>query len=153
MNRRQILALSGPLAVLAACGTLPSSVGGDGASREGVPYLAQIRQSNGLAAVSPDSELEVAARRQAGYMAAAGKMEHTTGWGRDFASRMKADSIAGPAAENIARGRFGIEKAFQMWVDSPPHRRNMLDGRFTRFGLASAPGKDGRRYWALVLAK
>ncbi|MFD1988066.1 CAP domain-containing protein, partial [Mesorhizobium newzealandense] len=44
---------------------------------------------------------------------------------------------------------------FDIWVHSPGHRRNMLDPRFTRFGLAYV--RDGRdsaiRYWSLVLGK
>ena len=46
-------------------------------------------------------------------------------------------------------------RLFEMWMNSPPHRRNMLDARFTRFGLAYV--RDGAkadwRYWALVLGK
>jgi uncharacterized protein YkwD len=36
---------------------------------------------------------------------------------------------------------------------SPGHRRNMLDPRFSRYGLAHAGDGNGQRYWALVLAR
>jgi uncharacterized protein YkwD len=40
-----------------------------------------------------------------------------------------------------------------MWMNSSGHRRNMLDPRFRRFGLASASASGSpERYWALVLA-
>jgi uncharacterized protein YkwD len=88
-------------------------------------------------------------------MAGARRMEHTTGWGKDFASRVKDNGIAGAAAENIAEGRMDLARLFDMWMKSPPHRRNMLDARFTRFGLAYVRDSKNAdwRYWALVLGK
>jgi uncharacterized protein YkwD len=82
-------------------------------------------------------------------------MAHTTGWGKDFASRVKENGIEGAAAENIAEGRMDVPRLVDMWMHSPPHRRNMLDPRFTRFGLAYATdGKNDQwRYWALVLGR
>ncbi len=127
-----------------------SSVGASASAQE---YLGYVRGTAGLGAARPDPLLEKAASQQARYMAQAGVMEHTTGRGRDFASRMRDAAIEGPAAENIAHGRMGLAKLFQMWADSPPHRKNMLDARFSRYGLASAADAEGRRYWALVLAK
>ena len=64
-------------------------------------------------------------------------------------------NTAGAAAENIAEGRMDLARLFDMWMKSPPHRRNMLDARFTRFGLAYvSDGKNADwRYWALVLGK
>jgi uncharacterized protein YkwD len=99
--------------------------------------------------------LERAALQQAKYMASATRMNHKTGRGTDFTTRMAQNGIAGPAAENIAAGRFDARKVVEVWRDSPPHRRNMLDARMTRFGLAYATSdKDPAiRYWAMVLAK
>jgi uncharacterized protein YkwD len=93
--------------------------------------------------------------QQAGYMARGGRMTHTTGWGKGFASRVKGNGITGAAAENIAEGRFDQQKLFDIWMNSAGHRRNMLDPRFTRFGLAYVrDGRDSsRRYWSLVLGK
>jgi len=143
------------LALLAAACQSGQSIGqAGGASVGGTGYLDRIRTSNGLKPLAADPQLEHAALQQAAYMARSGRMEHTTGRGRDFASRMDDNGIAGPAAENIAHGRMDFDKLFSMWMNSQGHRRNMLDPRFNRFGLAYAgePGGD-RRYWALVLAK
>lgn len=138
--------------MLAACQTGGGSSGA-GASGSGFAYLGDIRASADLSPLSPDPRLEKAAIRQAEYMASAGKMNHTTGWRRDFATRMKADGVAAPAAENLAHGRMSTQRVFEMWMASTGHRNNMLDARFTRYGLAYAPAADGRRYWALVLGK
>ena len=139
------------LLALAACQSSMFS-GGDAASASGTAYLADIRSSHGLKPLLADPELERAALRQAGYMAAAGSMKHTTGFGRTFSARMKSTEINGAAAENIAQGRMSLDELFDMWMASEGHRRNMLDPRFGRFGLASA-GEGEERYWALVLAR
>jgi uncharacterized protein YkwD len=39
-----------------------------------------------------------------------------------------------------------------IWERSPGHRANLLAADATEFGLAAAEGKDGRIYWALILA-
>ena len=97
--------------------------------------------------------MEQAALQQAAYMARTGSMEHTTGWGKDFARRMKSNGVDAPAAENIAQGRMDMDRLFSMWMNSSGHRKNMLDPRFNRFGLAYAGEADGRKYWALVVGK
>lgn len=143
------------LAGLAACATVLPTGEGAGVSASAVGTLADIRASAGFGPLVPDPQLEQAALQQAGYMARGGRMTHTTGWGKGFASRVKGNGIAGAAAENIAEGRFDQQKLFDIWMHSAGHRRNMLDRRFTRFGLAYV--RDGRdsslRYWALVLGR
>jgi uncharacterized protein YkwD len=139
---------------LGGCGSM--SVGsGAGASASAAGYVTQVRAENDMPPLRSDSKLEAAALDQARLMAASGSMEHTTGWRSDFATRMARHDIPGPAAENIAAGRFDARKVIEVWRDSPPHRRNMLDARMTRFGLAYATSdKDPAvRYWAMVLAK
>ena len=143
------------LVALAACQT-PAAVGkGAGASASASSYLATIRSSHGLPGLTADPQLEQAALRQSGYMARAGRMAHRTGYGKDFASRLRDDGIAGPAAENIARGRMELGQVFDAWMNSSGHRRNMLDPRFSRYGLASVEeaGGNGRKYWTLVLGR
>ncbi|MES0198187.1 CAP domain-containing protein [Mesorhizobium sp. M7A.F.Ca.US.011.01.1.1] len=156
LNRRMVLTGLAALAGLAACSTVSLPTGeGAGVSSSATGTLASIRASAGLAPLVPDRQLEQAALQQAGYMAQRRRMSHTTGWGKDFASRVRDNRISGAAAENIAEGRFDLEKLFDIWVHSPGHRRNMLDPRFTRFGLAYVrDGGDSKlRYWSLVLGK
>ena len=138
---------------LAACQTGLPAGESSGASASGAAYLKQIRSSNGLTPLVSDSRLEKAALQQAGYMAGSGRMAHTTGRGKDFGSRMKDNGIGGPAAENIAQGGMGLEKLFSIWMNSQGHRRNMLDPRFSRLGLAYAGEANGRKYWALVVGR
>ena len=87
-------------------------------------------------------------------MARSGRMAHTTGWGKNFVSRMRADGVRGAAAENVAYGDLDPPEVFSRWMNSAGHRRNMLDPAFSRFGLAYVREAENpkRRYWALVLA-
>lgn len=141
------------LLALAACQTARSPGEGAGASASAADRLAQIRFDNGLPALVSDSRLERAALTQSGYMATAARMTHDTGWGKDFPSRMKKDGIEGVAAENLAHGRMDLSKLFAIWMKSQFHRRNMLDPRLSRFGLAYVRAKNGseERYWTLVV--
>jgi uncharacterized protein YkwD len=145
-----MVALSTLLAI-AGC----QGVGGiSGEAYSGRTSLPEIRSSNGLQPLAADPALEQAALDQAKLMVRAGKMNHTTGIGRSFASRMSDYETNGGAAENIAYGAFGTDELFRRWMNSPGHRRNMLNPTFTRYGLASAKETNGnRRYWALVLAR
>ena len=140
---------------LAGCQTASMlSLPGVGASDSAEDILGTVRSSRGLGRLSPDPRLEAAAREQADLMAGSRRMEHTAARGQDFVTRVRRAGIEGAAAENIARGRYDLDDLFLAWMNSRGHRRNMLDPRFTRFGLASAEnGKDGQRYWALVLAR
>jgi len=138
-------------AALASCRSVLPETNGAGASMTARKHMQAIREAEGLEALSPDERLEKAALQQSGYMAVAGRMEHTALRGRDFVSRMKANGVPAPAAENLAHGRMDLDRLFRMWMESPPHRRNMLDGRFGRYGLAYVEDGNGLRYWTLVL--
>jgi uncharacterized protein YkwD len=138
--------------LLASCGTVHETGPGAGVSSSAASTVAELRQENGVEPLKADAALEKAALQQAGYMARSGEMDHTTRLGRDFASRMKKDKIHGLRAENIAYGAFDTSKVLDVWMHSPPHRKNMLDARIKRFGLAYVSDGNGRRYWAMVMS-
>ncbi|MBN9066187.1 MAG: ATP-binding cassette domain-containing protein [Rhizobiales bacterium] len=96
--------------LLASCGTVHETGPGAGVSSSAVSTVAELRQENGVEPLKADAALEKAALQQAGYMARSGEMDHTTGFGRDFVSRMKKDKIHGLRAENIAYGRPGASE-------------------------------------------
>jgi uncharacterized protein YkwD len=151
------LVMSAALA-LASCQSIFSGIGtvsGNAVTAEAAPRVSALRAENGLSVLAPDRELERAALAQASNMASAGRMSHNTGARRDFASRMRANGIRGTAAENIAHGRFDTARVISVWMNSDGHRRNMLNERFSRFGLAyvADPTDPSRRYWAMVLGE
>lgn len=54
-------------------------------------------------------------------------------------------------AENIASGQTSCEKVMYSWNRSAAHRMNLLDGHFTRAGVAGFK-YGGRTYWVMFLA-
>lgn len=142
--------LLGAVLALAGCSSVgqPTQLG----TVQSAATLSSFRVAEGFGPLAADPALAKAAAQQASFMAAADKMEHTTAFGRDFGSRMRANGVTGPRAENVAHAGDAAT-AFAMWEKSPPHRRNMLDPRFSHYGLASAPDGRGKRYWALVLGR
>ncbi len=155
-DRRWLMKALGVAAVAALPGCQSVLDIGPGAveTETGEGQLAAIRSAHGLPPLSSDRTLERAALEQANFMARSGRMDHTTGWGRDFASRMKDNGVEGAAAENLAHGAMPASKVFAMWMASDGHRRNMLDPRFSKFGLAAvSEAGSGRKYWALVLGR
>ncbi len=152
MDRRFFLL--GGISVLAGCASTDLQTVGavSSDSRTVATYMARLRASQGLQPLTPDAALERAAAQQAQYMARAGKMAHTAGWGKSFSRRMASAGVRTAAAENIAYGQRNHAEVMQSWMNSAGHRRNMLNPAYSRYGLASVSDARGRRYWAMVLA-
>ena len=116
--------------------------------------LAAVNAARGEGGRGPmriDRKAQKAAERHARDMARAGKMAHELPGGPRFGARMERDGIRTLAAENVAWGQRDVGRAVTAWMNSPGHRRNMLDKRFDGVGMASAQGRDGRLYWAMIL--
>ncbi|TDL75977.1 CAP domain-containing protein [Palleronia sediminis] len=108
----------------------------------------EVRRANGLAPLERIDKLDRAAARQAAAMRKAGAISHTGADGSSFSARLRAVGCSG-GAENVAMGDFGGEAGVVAgWMDSPPHRKNLLTQGLESYGIA----QDGR-YWALVLGR
>jgi uncharacterized protein YkwD len=129
------------------------STGPAQAASDPTELFNQIRRQHGLGLMETDRKLENAALYQAKRMASHGKMGHSIGWGNGFVARLKQAGIHGAAAENVAVGQRSTEAVYKAWMNSPGHRKNMLDPAFNRYGLAwAAPeAKPNYIYWAMVL--
>jgi Uncharacterized protein with SCP/PR1 domains len=69
---------------------------------------------------------------------------HDSRDGRRFSDRIRAQGDPEPGGENIAYGQHSAAEVVQDWMNSPSHRRNILDCSFTRIGV----GFDRRgEYW------
>ena len=106
----------------------------------------EFRESNELSAVKPDKSLTQAAKNFAEFMARTGKYGHRAD-GTTPAERAEAEGYNYCVVrENIAyRTNTGevtakslIEVFVQGWIDSPPHRENMLAEYVTDTGVAVA---------------
>jgi uncharacterized protein YkwD len=67
----------------------------------------------------------------------------------DHAGFMKHRGPAGAVAENVAVGCPDEACARKAWMQSAHHRANMMLGGCQ--AIASAVGKNGRRYWVMEI--
>jgi len=105
------------------------------------------RADEGLSALTVSPRLTAVAQAKADDMAARGYFAHTSPDGKDpwywFAQEKYAFQYAG---ENLAvdfSDSIDVEKA---WMNSPMHRKNILDPHYTEIGIATAVGEyEGHR--------
>lgn len=110
----------------------------------------RIRTEAKLATLAENAKLRAAAQRHAQDMAAQGKMTHTGSDQSEPADRIKAAGYRyRRMGENVAVGRFSIDRLMKGWMDSPPHKHNIL-GSFSQIGVACATAADGKRYWCVT---
>lgn len=101
------------------------------------------RKANGsLLRLSQNSKLNQIANLRIKDMFAKGYFEHISPSGigaSDIASDVGYEFIL--VGENIALGNFnGDEAMVQAWMDSPGHRANILNKRYTEIGIAAEKG-------------
>jgi uncharacterized protein YkwD len=101
------------------------------------------RQENGnLAALTENTKLDKAAAAKANDMFLNQYFEHVSPSGvgpGDLAQKYGYDYIL--EGENLILGNFSSEKeAVQDWMNSPGHRANILNNRFTEIGVAWIKG-------------
>lgn len=100
--------------------------------------------------------LAAAAQHHSSQMASTGHFEHEDLRGDTVASRSTAVGYRWRAiGENIAAGQTSLDEAFGGWLQSLEHCQNIVDPRFTEFGLAVARSAkindEFGTYWTLVL--
>ncbi len=108
----------------------------------------------GLPALVSSSRLMRAAQAHANFMARNGIMGHVGAGGSTLSQRIDASGYrACFAAENVAYGQSTAQEVLVAWMNSPGHRRNILDDRASQAAVASAIDGAGRVYWAMLLAR
>ncbi|MBV2142434.1 CAP domain-containing protein [Falsochrobactrum sp. TDYN1] len=149
-SRRSFLTFAGAALAISA---LPPAFAQAAVEVDPTELFNQIRKAHGLPLMATNSRLEQAALYQARRMAGHGKVSHSVGWGNGFVARLKKAGIRGPAAENVASGQTDTRAVFDAWMNSPGHRKNMLDPIFAHYGLAWATPESNPRYiyWAMML--
>lgn len=114
--------------------------------------INDLRARNGLAELRPNQQLTRAAAAHANAMAEGGFFSHSSADGGDFADRVLrfyrvTQARSWSIGENLlwASPEPSAKRALRMWLDSPPHRRALLDPRWRDIGLVAlnvpdAPG-------------
>ena len=74
---------------------------------------------------------------------------HNTPDGQTPFDRMKAAGISySSAGENIAAGQYSPQNVMDSWMNSPGHRKNILNPDFEYLGVGLARGGSYGIYWA-----
>jgi uncharacterized protein YkwD len=152
------------LAIATACALAPATAAAEsscaGAETEaaelGVVALEQsvlcvINEQRGAAGIPPvrsNPKLVQAAAKHSSDMVQYGFFSHTSPGGGSFIDRISATGYMRGArswlvGENLVWGTSRLSTPASMvdaWMDSPPHRANLLRGRFREIGLSGVFG-------------
>ena len=122
---------------------------GDPEIRELVRLVNAKRRSVGCQELKWDNRLAAVALAHSRDMVSRKFFSHTNPDGKDPFDRLRDANLRfSAAAENIAIGLSTGGEVFHTWLQSPGHRGNMLDCRYTRHGIGKA---DGR--WTHILLR
>lgn len=111
------------------------------------------RASRGLSKLSSEGQLGKAAQRFSANMVRQRFFDHVSPAGSTLSSRVRGGTgylrgrvVSWSLGENIAWGsgeRATPRRIVRAWMDSPGHRRNILDRRFRHIGIGVATGAPG----------
>jgi len=113
-----------------------------------------VRREHNLSDVRASAPLGKAAREYAAYLARTGLFSHTAD-SRDIGQRVAASGYTWcSVGENLSLNgssegfatRELAREAVEGWINSPPHRENMLAPHFTEIGVGVAASPDRSKY-------
>jgi uncharacterized protein YkwD len=112
----------------------------------------QARARKGCRPLVHDRKLRKAAVRHSADMAAKRYFDHTGLDGRSAGDRIRAAGFRPIRAwgENIAMGARTASQVVRGWLNSPGHRRNIMDCSFTHIGVGHHPRGP---HWTQVFAR
>lgn len=114
--------------------------------------INEERTSRGLGAVQANGDLRDAALSHSNEMVAEQYFEHTSPQGITFIDRIEATGYMRGArswivGENLVWGSGPLstpQSLVTAWMNSPPHRENLLKARFNEIGVAAVDGTPER---------
>ncbi len=110
--------------------------------------INQNRRRGGCAPISLDGRLIRAANRHAADMARRGYFEHESPNGESAGDRVSEAGYDWKRyGENIARGADSAWEVVDGWMNSPAHRRNIMDCRLHQMGIGLALSRHRGPYW------
>ncbi|MBI2035979.1 MAG: hypothetical protein HYT12_04870 [Candidatus Liptonbacteria bacterium] len=118
-----------------------------------VSWTNRQRMDNGLQSLKVNSGLNIAADLKVKDMFTKQYFDHIAPTGEgpgDLAKKTAYEYIM--IGENLALGNFKDDRELvQAWMDSPGHRANILNTKFTEIGVAVGSGSyEGRDVWIAV---
>lgn len=127
-----------------------------GVEQQVVDLVNAERAAQGLAAYSVDSRLRAAARVHATDMACNHFTSHTGSDGSSVRDRVERQGYSWSwIGENFFVGGGSAQTAFNWWMNSTPHRANLLSPNYTQFGVGYVYDADSDYggYFVVVFAR
>ncbi|MCG5062081.1 MAG: hypothetical protein KA714_29990 [Limnoraphis sp. WC205] len=122
-----------------------------------VELTNDFRAENGLSALSPNSQLVIAAENHSENMALQDFFSHQGLDGSDIGDRvLNVGYDYSRAGENIGAGYQTPEAVVEGWINSPGHRENLLNPDFTEIGVGyyflenDTGSENWNHYWTQV---
>jgi uncharacterized protein YkwD len=167
---RRRITFAAVLAALAALAIAPQSAAAAGCANAGADpnavsvavvqkatlcLLNEQRRANGVRSLRENRQLDLASVRHAKDMARRHYFAHGDFVGRIRATNYLSGARSWSVGENIAWGAGSYATPagiVRMWMNSPPHRHNILNGGFHEIGIGIARGtprsglSDGATY-------
>ncbi|TDD33792.1 CAP domain-containing protein [Nonomuraea terrae] len=112
-------------------------------ARRVVSLTNAARSRHGCRPLRVDDGLMRSARTHAVEMARTGLLSHNSPDGASPWVRMERAGYGWGAAENIGAGYNSPEEALRGWMDTPDHRRNILNCGLKAIGVGVASGPGG----------
>ncbi len=117
--------------------------------QEFVRLVNAKRRGIGCAELKWDSRVAAIALDHSADMVSRHFFSHTNPDKKGPSERLQESNLGfSSAAENLVRSAKTPREAFDAWLRSPGHRRNMLDNRFTRHGVGRVQDR-----WTHVLIR
>lgn len=107
---------------------------------EMIARVNAVRSRFGLPPVAHNPLLDRISQDHAEDMLARSYSGHQTPEGLGPSERARAGGYPSGIGENLVEQRFSVKEAMDAWLDSPPHRRILLDPGCREMGLGLAVG-------------
>lgn len=134
---------------------LPAGIA-DALSPTGEVYrlVNQHRAAAGRRPLALHVNLTKAAIAHSTDMARHRRLSHTGSDGSTVGTRiLRAGYRWGACAENIAYGQPTGAAVMRSWMNSAPHRANILSSNYIQLGISYVRASNGLLYWTMTLAR
>lgn len=107
----------------------------------------RARRRAGVPPVSPSIRLDCAAQEHAESMALYAYYDHIAPGGPRLGERAnRSGYLWGALAENLMERVTTVDAVMKAWLGSAPHRKNLLNPKYTEMGIGIALMREGRGY-------
>lgn len=137
-------AFGGLLILLYALFLVGGASGQDDVAAQVLKRINRAREDAGMPALSRNPQLDAAAQAHANDLLQNGaRLGHTGSDGSSIKQRVAGSGFAGGAVGENWAGYRSVDKVMEFWLNDAPHRRNILNRRYSEIGIGVATRPNG----------